>query len=380
MEAIGERGELDVSGVRALEDVRTGYSVFKDGDVVVAKITPCFENGKGAVIRNTLSGIGFGTTELHVLTPGPELNSQFLYYITMSSEFRRRGAARMTGAAGQQRVPEDFIVDFPVIAFPLSQQQAIVRFLDQELARLDSLIAAKTRQIELISEKRKAVIATAVTRGIDVTAKMRDPGLLWLGKVPAHWKTERIRWLFRERDDRGEPELPLMEVSIANGVSVREFTGEKIESTAADFNTYKVARRNDIAFNKMRMWQGAVGVSPVDGLVSPDYVVAAARVQLLPDYFGFLFRTDAFSAECGRRSHGLTWDRLRIYWEEFREIKVPYPPIDEQRAIVDFITRETAKIDSVRAATERTIALLKERRSALIAAAVNGWIHMRLAA
>ena len=110
MEAIGEQGELDVSGARELDDVRTGYSVFKEGDVVVAKITPCFENGKGAVISNTISGIGFGTTELHVLTPGPELDSRFLYYVTMSPEFRRRGEALMSGAAGQQRVPEDFVL------------------------------------------------------------------------------------------------------------------------------------------------------------------------------------------------------------------------------------------------------------------------------
>jgi type I restriction enzyme S subunit len=206
--------------------------------------------------------------------------------------------------------------------------------------------------------------------------KLRDSGVPWLGEIPAHWEIERARWLFRERDQRGNPELPLMEVSIANGVSVREFSDERIETTAADFNTYKIARKDDVVLNKMRMWQGAVGISPTDGLVSPDYVVAEPVGAILPEYAGLLFRTAEFSAECGRRSHGLTWDRLRIYWDEFREIETPLPPASEQSAIVDHVMRETGKLDAVRAATERTIALLKERRSALIAAAVTGQLDL----
>ena len=97
--------------------------------------------------------------------------------------------------------------------------------------------------------------------------------------------------------------MPLLEVSINAGVVLREFSDERIESTAADFNSYKVARQGDVAFNKMRMWQGAVGVAPQDGLVSPDYVVAAPTGPLSPQYAGLLFRTDMFSAECARQSH-----------------------------------------------------------------------------
>lgn len=235
-------------------------------------------------------------------------------------------------------------------------------------------MVAKQRALNLLAEKRKAVIAEAVTRGLDRSVPLRESGVAWLGKIPAHWEVERIRWFFRERDERGVADLPLMEVSIARGVSVREFTGEKIESTAADFNTYKVARKNDISFNKMRMWQGAVGVSPNDGLVSPDYVVAKAIAYLLPEFAGLLFKLEMFSAECGSRSHGLTWDRLRIYWDEFREIEVPVPLLAEQHAIVKHITRETAKLDALVAATERSIALLNERRAALISAAVTGQI------
>jgi type I restriction enzyme S subunit len=376
MEAIGEQGELDLSMTRPLGEVHTGYSRFRDGDVVVAKITPCFENGKGALIRNTRTGYGYGTTELHVLTPGEELDARFLYYATVQPAFRRLGEAAMTGAAGQQRVPEDFVHDFNIATPSLSQQSAIADYLDRETARIDSLIAAKELVVALLTEKRRALINWAVIRGLNRQAPLRQSGIPWLGEIPAHWQTRRIAWLFRERDERGEPELPLLEVSINSGVVLREFSDEHIETTAADFNTYKVARRDDVVFNKMRMWQGAVGIAPEDGLVSPDYVVAAPTGPLTPAYAHLLFRTFAFSAECARHSHGIVWDRLRLYWEGFREIEVPLPTSEEQIDIVEFLGRETEKIDNLRIATERTIELLKERRGAVIAAAVTGQIDV----
>jgi type I restriction enzyme S subunit len=380
MEAIGERGELDLSTVRDIEDLRSGYTQFFDGDVLIAKITPCFENGKGALVSGMLSGVGFGTTELHVLSPASDFDGRFLYFITASPPFRRLGEASMTGAAGQKRVPESFVRDFRIPVPPLPQQRAIADYLDRETARLDALVAAKDWVLGLLAEKRRALITRVVTQGLDPHAPLRHSGTHWLGEIPANWEMRRAAGLFRERDERGEPDLPLLEVSINAGVVLREFSDEKIESTAADFNTYKVARRGDIVFNKMRMWQGAVGIAPQDGLVSPDYVVAAPTGKLSPQYAGLLFRIGAFSAECARRSHGIVWDRLRLYWEGFREIDLPLPSPDEQVDIVTHLAEDTAKLDALLFSTERSITLLNERRGALIAAAVTGQIDVESAA
>ena len=260
---------------------------------------------------------------------------------------------------------------------PLTQQNAIAGFLDRETAKIDALIAAKEQLLGILAEKRRALITHTATRGLNPDAPFRDSGIPWLGKIPAHWETCRLAWLFKDRDERYEPELPLLEVSINAGVVLREFSDDRIESTAADFNTYKVARKGDVVFNKMRMWQGAVGIAPEDGLVSPDYTVAASVGDLSPGYAGLLFRTEMFSAECARNSHGIVWDRLRLYWEGFRDIVVPVPPSAEQLAIVAHIRRETAKLDALREATGKTISLLKERRAALITAAVTGKIEVR---
>ena len=187
MEAIGEQGKLDCSTTRDIDDIRNSYTRFFDGDVLVAKITPCFENGKGALVRRTHDGVGFGTTELHVLTPGSEIDGRFLYYATASDHFRKLGEAIMTGAAGQKRVPEDFVRDYRIPVLPLVRQRAIADYLDRETARLDTLVAAKERLLDLLAEKRRALITRAVTRGLDPHAPLRDSGIPWLGEIPAHW-------------------------------------------------------------------------------------------------------------------------------------------------------------------------------------------------
>ena len=179
---------------------------------------------------------------------------------------------------------------------------------------------------------------------------------------------------FRREISAGSPTLDCWKCQSTPALFHGEFSDERIETTAADFNTYKVARRSDVVFNKMRMWQGAVGVAPEDGLVSPDYVVAERVGPLSSAYTNMLFRTAAFSAECARHSHGIVWDRLRLYWTGFRNIEVPLPPVQEQAEIVEKITFATKKLDELSKSTESTITLLKERRVALIASAVTGQI------
>lgn len=379
MEAIGEKGELDLSGARDIEDVRTGYTQFFDGDVVVAKITPCFENGKGALIRGTLQGLGFGTTELHVLTPTADLDGRFLYYITASATFRRLGEAGMTGAAGQKRVPESFIRDYPTVVPPLSQQCAIADYLDREVTRLDALVAAKERVLGLLAEKRRALIIQAITRGLDSKAPLRESGIPWLGKIPAHWELKRAKWMFSERDERSSHgEETLLSLRMERGLVPHNEVSEK-QTRPEELIGYKRASPGEIVVNRMRAAIGLIAVAPQAGLVSPDYAVFIPVRGISVTYYYYLFTTELLGAVFRSVSTGMGTGSsgfLRLYSESFLALWLPHPPADEQRAIVEFINHETAVLDKLHAATERTITLLKERRSALIAAAVTGQIDL----
>jgi type I restriction enzyme, S subunit len=262
----------------------------------------------------------------------------------------------------------------PVAVPPLPAQRAIADYLDRETARLDALVAAKERVLGLLAEKRRALITRAVTRGLDPRVPLRDSGIPWLGELPAHWETERTRWLFKERDQRsatGEEEL--LTVSHLTGVTPRSekdvnmFEAETTEG-------YKVCLSGDLVINTLWAWMGAMGVSPVDGIASPAYNVYEPGALLEPSYVDALVRLPVFAQEVTRYSKGVWSSRLRLYPEGFFEVFLPVPSRSEQRAIVAHIANETNKLDKLRVATERSTVLLKERRAALIAAAVSGQI------
>lgn len=267
-----------------------------------------------------------------------------------------------------------------VALFPPKDQAEIARFLDRETADIDALIAAKQRLLDLLAEKRRAIVAEAVMRGLNPAAPLRPSGIDWLGDIPAHWEVERARWLFAERDQRsttGEEEM--LTVSHLTGVTPR--SEKNVNMFEAETNEgYKLCMSGDLAINTLWAWMGAMGVARVDGIVSPAYNVYILSPRLDPDYVDGLVRIPVFAQEVTRYSKGVWSSRLRLYPEGFFEAHFPVPPLDEQREIVRHIAAETAKIDRLRAATEHSITLLKERRGALIAAAVTGQIDISEAA
>ena len=168
MEKVGEDGCIDQSETRPAHEVWSGFTYFKRGDVLVAKITPCFENGKGAYLGSLRTNVGFGSTEFHVLRANDTANPQFLYRLTMTQDFRRQGADAMTGAAGQQRVPAAFVANYAIPLPPLTEQAAIVRHLDKATADIDAAIANAERQVELLGEYRARLLADVVLGRVDV--------------------------------------------------------------------------------------------------------------------------------------------------------------------------------------------------------------------
>jgi type I restriction enzyme S subunit len=193
----------------------------------------------------------------------------------------------------------------------------------------------------------------------------RESGVDWRPKVPAHWDFVRNGRLFAERNETGFPELPILEVSLRTGVRVRDMEGGR-KQQMADRAKYKRAAEGDIAYNIMRMWQGAVGIAPCDGLISPAYVVARPINDIEPRFYTYLFRTTAYMREVDFASRGIVPDRNRLYWHYFKPLLSPAPPPGEQRRIADFLDAYTAQVHRLIAAKRRTIAALIERKQAIL--------------
>jgi type I restriction enzyme S subunit len=168
MEAVSEWGVVDTKFIEKFESVQDGLTYMRNGDVSIAKITPCFENGKGAPLVGLPFGFAFGSTEFHVLRPLSELSSAFLYFVTRMPKFRELGELNMKGSAGQKRVPSDFVKNFEFGLPGPAEQDQIVSHLRQALAGIDKTVDKVRAEIELIREYRTRLVADVVTGQLDV--------------------------------------------------------------------------------------------------------------------------------------------------------------------------------------------------------------------
>ena len=344
-----------------------------DGDVIVS----CVRTYLQAIAQiqdppeNLVVSTGFA-----VVRPSSDLLiPAFAKYVLRESSFLAEIEKRSVGVSYPAINASD-LADISIHLPPTHEQHAIADYLDRETMRLDTLMAEKERLLDLLAGKRNALVTRAVTRGLDLGVSFRDPGIPWLGEIPAHWDTERARWLFRERDERSDTgEEDLLTVSHLTGVTLRSQKDVNMFE-AATTEGYRICRSGDLVVNTLWAWMGAMGVSPVDGIVSPAYNVYAPGARLDPDYVDVLVRLPLFAQEVTRYSKGVWSSRLRLYPEGLFAVAFPVPPLGEQREIVAHLTIEAGKLDELRAETEKTLALLKERRAALISAVITGQLEV----
>ena len=368
MESVGEWGGLDLSLTKELADIGDGYTYFADGDVLVAKITPCFENGKGSLAEGLVNGVAFGTTELHVLRCRSELDRGFAFHLTLTDAFRKLGEAEMYGAGGQKRVPESFVTNLKHPIPPLPEQRAITAFLDREIAKLDALVSKKERLIELLREKRNALISHAVTNGLNPDAPMKDSGVEWLGEIPAHWEVGPVWTLFElgrgrvisHEDIQSDPgPYPVFSSQteyegIMGHIATYDFEGDYLTWTTDGAKAGSVFSRN-----------GRFNCTNVCGTLRPKHPRSMNNT---------FFREALNLATSGHVRHDIN---PKLMNDVMARIRIQLPPIQEQDAIAASLDRETAKIDALAAKVEEAIARLKELRIALISAAVTGRIDVR---
>ena len=208
----------------------------------------------------------------------------------------------------------------------------------------------------------------------------KDSSVAWLGEVPEHWRVLPNRATFSEVNDRENPQEQMLSVTIAEGVVRQKELLEdssKKDSSRLDKTAYKLVEPGDVAYNKMRAWQGAVGVSQYRGIVSPAYVVQRPRNGAHSHYLHYLLRTPAFAKEAERWSYGITSDMWSLRPEHFKMIYGCLPSLPEQTAIVRFLDHADRRIRRYIRAKQKLIGLLEEQKQALIHQAVTGQIDVR---
>lgn len=191
-------------------------------------------------------------------------------------------------------------------------------------------------------------------------------GLPWAPQIPEGWQVQRNGRLFSHRVETGYPDLPILEVSLRTGVRVRDMVNGKRKQVMSAKEKYKRAVKGDIAYNMMRMWQGAVGPAPADGLVSPAYVVVKPHASVNTTYYSYLFRTAAYMQEVNKFSRGIVADRNRLYWESFKQMPSLVPLVKDQDKIVAFLQAQDKCIARFINAKRKLAALLKEQKHNIV--------------
>ncbi len=296
---------------------------------------------------------------LSLLRPGGDVEGRFLYWYLCSEAAQEYWLTHSFGVTRYSlTLPTVWGLPIPVIT--LDKQSRIARYLDHEVAEIDAVDADLDRLIEKLVERRLVEASALHRRGFE---------------------QRRLKWLMREVDDRAgatADALPLLSVSIHSGVRLRDETTTN-QAASADLGHYKVARRGQVVLNRMRAFQGGLGVAPVDGLVSPDYsVLEVNSSQLTPEWAEYVMRSpdfvDAMSAAVrgiGSSDQGNV-RTPRINVRDLFDLSMPLPSLDEQHNVVADLDAATARINAMIADAQRLKELLAERRTTLITEVVTG--------
>jgi len=283
---------------------------------------------------------------------------------------------------GRWRLPTEQFNDFFFPLPPHEEQQTIAAFLDRETGKIDALIAEQQRLVELLAEKRQAVISHAVTKGLNHNVKMKDSSIEWLGEVPAHWELKPIKAVASCNDEVLEESTPkdfeIEYIEISGVDAAQGITATDVLSFGdAPSRARRRVKEGDVLVSTVRTYLRAIApVSnpPANMIASTGFVVIRPRC-VDSHFLGYVFRAEFLISEVIARSVGVSYPAINA--SDLMSLQLPIPPSDEQIAIAIFLDTETAKFGTLTAEANRAIALLQERRSALISAAVTGKIDVR---
>ena len=351
---------------------------FEPGDVLFGKLRPYLAKAWVAEFP------GRCTTEALVMAP-TSIEPRFLRSVCLSSRFVGDVDASTFGSK-MPRAEWGFIGNMPVPVPDPNTQRAIADHLDRETARLDALVAAKQRLLTLLAEKRRAVITRAVTRGLDPHVPLRDSGVPWLGEIPAHWKIKRLKHVVTLRrlrtdtsvGDGARPYVGLEDIESGTGWLLNLLNGSGASNPSGpsetddkglgtDFNL------GDVLFSKLRPYLAKAWVAEFPGRCTMEALVMKPT-SIEPRFLRSVCLSSWFVADVNASTFGAKMPRAE--WAFIGNMPVPVPEPKIQKVIADYLDHKTTQLDAFAAKIRETIDLLKERRAALITAAVTGRIAM----
>lgn len=366
MDSINEFTDIGAPEARPVGELLNGYSYLEPTDVAYAKVTPCFENGKG-LIGSVLEGPTFATTEVTVLRPHNSVNQRFLGYLLQSSTFRHAAIASMTGAGGLKRVSETAMRDLRVPAPPFEEQELIADYLDRETAEIDALIAEQDALLALLTEHRTSFVDSSLCALGSSKVPLKYRGSLSAGLTLGAVYNEPVSvhpYIRVANVQAGRLDLSrIAEVAVPDRVAEtrRLYPGDVLMTEGGD---------------RDKLGRGALWSGEVEGALHQNHVFAfRCGPQLDPQFLVYVLESSEarqyFEATASQSTNLASTNSTLV-----KRLRIPDVSIQMQHAVVETLDNEIRMIEAASEDAYRLIELAEERRSALISAAVTGQIDV----
>lgn len=391
---VGDNIDGDVSFV-PMESLRNGtidyktipflkakgkYTYFGNQDLLIAKVTPCFENGNIAIARNLLNGIGFGSSEIFVLRPNKEVISQYLFYLSQSRDFQDKACATMCGVGGLKRISPLFMRTYEFDMPSIENQQRMVTYLDTKLSEIDHQVSILTSKRDAYLRLKKSIINHAVTRGLNPNVKMKDSGIEWIGEVPEHWEVKRMKELSAigsgTTPKSGEDKYyengihPWLNTSDVQDCVINE---AKFSITDKALNDYSVLKYYPIGTILIAMYGGGtignVALMNISATINQACCAIVSNEKLLLPKYLFCY------LKCHKKkiiSLGFGGTQVNLSQAIIAQLPVVLPPLPEQRAIATYLNDKCAKIDTIVSNLDKQIRRYADLKRSLIDEVITG--------
>ena len=379
---------IQTIGDGACEDgdsLDSSKTLLQGGELLVSKLNP----RKGCVLISEKHQVPTVCSTEFVVLKQKNCHLRYAYYFYLSPLVRDCISSYAQSATrSHQRANPDDIRKIEIVLPTLPEQQAIATFLDRKTQAIDAVIQQKERLIELLQEKRQALISHAVTKGLDPTVQMKDSGIEWLGEIPAHWKVKSLGSVTTDINDINH-EMPTAVVVGVPFLSAKDllndgtlnFTNDVKMISEEDYErlSKKIApRRNDIIYSRIGACLGKARIVETDIRFLISYsccVIRLSQHYAAPAFFRYILDSEMVLTEARLRTQGIGVPDLGL--KEIARFPIPLPPLEEQRIIAGYLRSHITAIDSLIARTQASINSIREYRQTLISSAVTGKIDLR---
>lgn len=313
-----------------------------------------------------------------IMVPKPKIESGYFRYLAKSRLFIELLQLCVTGIREGQNIDYGKLKNHLIPVPPCEEQNQIVRYLEWQTSKINKLISAKKKQIELLQEAKYAFVSDLISHGLKHCTLKKDSNVSWLGTIPAHWSTVKLRNILTPVSIKNCSDMQLLSVVREKGVIVRDTEDQESNRNFIpdDLSGYKRVLKNQFVINKMKAWQGSYGISEFDGIVSPAYFVFDIHFKNF-EYFHYAIRSKIYVNFFAQASAGIRVGQWDLSIDKMREIPFILPPEDEQVQIVKAIKIHTQKVDIALGKLKKEIECLLEFRNKIISDVVTGQIDVR---